>query len=145
MPNTYDSAVLDGTAAGLRNRVRFELDDTDTTTFEFQDAEVDYLLSGNRDNVLLAACAGARRLAMTYTRKASSSTLGPLSVSNATKAADFARLAEILESRARSEGDGLAPIPWAGGIEREVETSGVQPRFYRDMFDNEGTQAEDVT
>lgn len=76
MPNTYSG---DPSSSPL-DAVRFHLADTDETTYELEDVEIDYALSLYSNNVLQTAVYLAGVIAAKYASKRDR-TLGPLSIS----------------------------------------------------------------
>jgi len=67
---TYDPAVLDNTAAGLRNQVRLRIGDTDASWELLQNEEIDYYLGLSGSDVLTAAIGAVRAIIAKFGRQA---------------------------------------------------------------------------
>ncbi len=84
-----------------RDKVRFLIQDTDSTAAHFQDAEITYLLT-TWGNVYDAAIAGAEIISGKYAHKTNySRSIGDLSISEsyAASAAEFRQLADRLKAQ----------------------------------------------
>ena len=87
--------------SGDRDKVRFLIQDTDSTDPHLQDAEVTYLLT-TWGNVYAAAAYAAEAIAAKYSHKTNySRSIGDLSISEsyATSAAEFRELAKSLRAQ----------------------------------------------
>jgi hypothetical protein len=87
--------------SGDRDKVRFLIQDTDSTDPHLQDAEITYLLSV-WTNVYAAAAYAAEAIAAKYAHKTNySRSIGDLSISEsyATSAAEFRELAKTLKAQ----------------------------------------------
>ena len=83
-----------------RGKVRFELSDTDEFNAEFNDAEIDHLLTEESSNVLLAAARGAEVLSLCYAKDPNFTADG-VTVQGTARAKHWASLALQLRNRAR--------------------------------------------
>lgn len=120
--------------------VRFLVGDTNLSAQEFQDDEVQYLLSEENGNTFRAAARAAETLAAKYSAAVVEKQVGPLRISSGTrgltKAERYLKLAKHLWSRAFSR----SVSPYAGGIsvadknERRADTDRVKPAFARDQM-----------
>jgi hypothetical protein len=119
-----------------KDAVRFRTGDTDTTEQLVTDEEIAYALA-EKGGVIPAAIAICRSLAAQFARKATSKTVGKLSITMSDRATAFEKIAQSLEQ----EGSALV-VPYAGGLsisEKETaaaDTSSVQPTFFRGMMEN---------
>jgi hypothetical protein len=108
------------------------------------DAEVEWLVA-EKPNVYRAAAQGARQLAAQQTDNVASKTVGSLTLTYSERAQKWLDLASSLESQA-NKGSGSTIIPYSGGIsktDKEANASDTdtdEPWFYRDMWDNPGTE-----
>jgi hypothetical protein len=87
--------------SGDRDKVRFLIQDTDSTDPHLQDAEINYLIS-TWGNVYAAAAYAAEAIAGAYAHKTNySRSIGDLSISEsyATSAAEFRQLADRLRKQ----------------------------------------------
>lgn len=88
-------------SSGDRDKVRFLIQDTDSTDFHLHDAEITYLVS-TWGNVYRAAAYAAEAIAANYAHKTNySRSIGDLSISEsyATSAGEFRELAKRLRSQ----------------------------------------------
>ena len=141
MAFSYDDTDLDTTtASGRLNVTRLLLGDTNSAEAQLQDAEVNFSLAQNGDNVYLSAAWLARVLSMEYAREVDIELDGILSVSNTQLAKSYGDLAEDLEYQAKVTGSRLGVA--AGGITKtsisaaRQSANRVQPSFRRDQFWN---------
>lgn len=113
MANTYSGDP----AHSLADAVRFRIDDTDTTTYEFEDAEVAYALAQNDDQVLASAIYLCGVLIARYANKRDRS-VGPMSVTYSSQHARWIETRDVLlkEQKYGTTGVGrAAPIELFGG------------------------------
>lgn len=124
-----------------RSWVRLMIGDNTTAAEQFQDEELDVLLSdqGSKER---AAIAAARALGAKYTYQADK-TVGRLRISASQKAGHFFKLADQLEKDLRSRAGGA----YAGGIsiadkalDRE-DPDAVASAFARGQFDTIGLES----
>lgn len=121
-------------------RVRFLLQDTDESTRELEDEEIQYLL-GSYGSVGSAALAAARSLYGKYSRQVSRA-VGDLRISLSDKANNWKIFMEQLEESSFVLGGSK---PYVGGLseaeEREdaIDRDLVQPGFWREMHDYPST------
>lgn len=88
-------------SSGDRDKVRFLIQDTDSTDPHLQDAEITFLLS-TWGNIYAAAAYGAEAIATQYAHKTNySRSIGDLSISEsyATSAAEFRELSKSLKAQ----------------------------------------------
>lgn len=114
MAATYDPTLVDQNG---RDRVRFELGDTDPEAAELQDEEIDALLNQSDLEWLPAAARGARVIHRRYARQATFS-VGPVKFDNNARAKTWGELADQLEAQAGVgfEGAAMHAVPSAGGL-----------------------------
>lgn len=98
MAFTHDASTSEGL-------VRTLIDDTNSTDYEFEDAEITATLDVNEDDVWRAAADLCRALAAKYAKGVQKLSLGKgdISIDNSKKAAHFSSMADRYE--ARSGGD----------------------------------------
>jgi len=130
-------------SASARDAVRFLLNDT-VSPGELADAEINWLVSQN-PNVYRAAATGARRLAAQANEGVASKTVGSFTLTYSERATKWLDLAAALENQAK-KGVGSTIAPYSGGIsktDKELTADDEdfdKPWFYRDMFDNPGSE-----
>jgi len=141
MAFTYDDTDLDTTtASGRLNSTRLLVGDTNSSEPQLQDAEVNFSLGQNNDNVYLAAAWLARVLSMKFAREVDIDLDGILGVSNSQLSKQYGDLANDLEFQAKTNGAGLGV--YAGGMTKtgvnavRSNTNRIQPSFRRDQFWN---------
>jgi len=133
-------------AASSRDAVRFLLRDTSTANAEFQDAEIEWLVSQN-PNPYRAAANGARAKAAEASDSLASKTVGSLTLTYSERATRWLDIAKTLDAQA-NKGLGSAIHPYSGGISKSdkeaiaSEDDYNEPYFYLGMMDNPGTQSE---
>lgn len=98
----------DPSASGLA-KVRFLLSDTNSSDYELEDAEINYLLSEWDNDVYDAAAAGAEVVAGKFAKAATSKSVGDLSLSFQNRAEDYRQLAASLR---QLKTDKFVPTPW---------------------------------
>lgn len=122
-----------------RDKVRLLLGDTDTADEQLTDGQYDFVIAENPGSIYFAAATAARLIARTFTSRASSKRVGPLSISYAAKADEWLAVARELEAEAAKH---APPTPYAGGLSVEekkadaTDSDLVQPRFHRGQFRN---------
>jgi hypothetical protein len=130
-------------ASSSRDAVRYLLNDTSTGSMEMNDAEIEWLVA-EKTNVYRAAAQGARQLAAQANNSVASKTVGSLTLTYSERAQKWMDLAATLETAA-NKGLGGAIRPYSGGISKtdkeQVASSDDfdKPWFYRDMWDNPGS------
>lgn len=141
MAFTYDDTDLDTTtASGRLNSTRLLVGDTNSAEAQMQDAEVNFSLAQNSDNIYLAAAWLARVISMKYAREVDIDLDGMVSVSYSQLSKQYSDLADDLEFQAKTSGASLGVA--AGGITKtnissaRANTNRVQPAFRRDQFWN---------
>lgn len=90
-------------------KVRFLLSDTNSSDYELEDAEINYLLTEWGDDVYDAAAAGAEVVAGKFAKAATSKSVGDLSLSFQNRAEDYRQLAASLR---QLKTDKFVPTPW---------------------------------
>lgn len=113
MANSYSGDP----ATSLADAVRFRLSDTDTTVYEFEDAEVAYALTVNDNAVLPTAIYLCGVLIARYANKRDRS-VGPMSVTYSSQHARWVETREVLLKEQKYGTDGIgnsAPIELFGG------------------------------
>ena len=131
-------------ASSSRDAVRYLLHDTSTAAPFMNDAEIEWLVS-EKPNVYRAAAQGARQLAAQLNDNVASKTVGSLTLTYSERATKWLDLAKSLENQA-NKGAGSAIRPYSGGIsktDKELNASDTdtdEPWFYRDMWDNPGSE-----
>ena len=138
---TYDATQMlsttagtyTGSTVGLRNQIRFVVQDVRTERQLLQDAEIDWLQT--QENGAYNAAAACCEILVARAGNISSKRVGPLSVDYD---AEFYRgLASSLRARGLS-----GQLPYCGGISisdklaQEDDADWVPVRFFRGMFDN---------
>ena len=97
-------------AASDLDAVRFWIQDTDVDDPLLQDAEINYLLALEGNVVLEAASSACDAVAASFSRKATSKSVGDLSLSFADRASEYRMLAVALKGQAAKTNP---PTPWA--------------------------------
>lgn len=119
-----------------RDAVRFWIRDTDSSTPQLMDPEIDYVLT-QFANPMLAAAQCCRNLQSKYAAKPSKS-VGDLSISWGEVAKQYDMLAKALEARGNTFG--LQPysggISWADRFAVDSDSDRVRPPFKVNQFDN---------
>lgn len=129
--------TYDNTLAGDRDKVRFEIQDTETSDQLFQDEEVDAILA-REGTVALTALALAKALMMKFARLVDV-TVGKVSESNSQRYQAYKDLVARLEAEAAAY-----CMPSFGGTEvtknetLDADTGLVQPGAKRNDTDNNG-------
>jgi hypothetical protein len=131
VPYTNDPANIPS------DRVRFLVGDTNLSSPDLSDQEVDFLLEDEGNDARRAAARAAEALAARYTREAEEKTVGPLRLRSLTdKSKKYTALARTLWARVTK----TAAVPFAGGISatdkamRADEGDRVHPMFAKDMM-----------
>lgn len=121
--------------------IRFLLDDTDSTDYQFEDAELEYLIGLFPNNIYYAAAVGAERLASKFSSSPNISADG-VSYSQGSLARNWFNRAKEL----RYLGKRLNRAkPYVGGISEsdkesvENDEDRVEPHFTVDMHENVGS------
>lgn len=121
--------------AGDRDRLRLLIGDTLVSDQQFQDEELDYLLTSS-GNLMSAAATACRALSARYARYADK-WVGDLKILASQKARAYERLADQFEARGATYA-----LPSAGGVyvaEKEVaaaDSALVQPAFRVGVHDS---------
>jgi hypothetical protein len=116
--------------------VRFKIGDTDTNDQLLSDEEISYLIT-NEGNVLSAAIQACYSIAAKFSRQADKG-VGALRINASQKAKAYRTLAKELETQKN-----VVCLPFSGGAvtdnleDLQDDTSAVQPKFYRDQFEND--------
>ena len=141
MAFTYDDTDLTtATASGRLNATRLLLGDTNSSDPQVQDAEVNFSLSENGDNVYYAAAWLARVVSSKYAREVDTELDGQLSADFSQMAKAYTKLADDLEYQGKTSGAKLGV--YAGGITKtsieaaRLQTNRIKPSFRRDQFHN---------
>lgn len=133
-----------------RDKVRLLIGDTDTNNQLLTDEELCFLESefGSATNVYSTALAAIDVAMVEVARKASSKSVGPLSISYSNRMSDLsaarARIAALVTRKA-------SPTPYAGGISvadkdaNESDDDNVAHSFRIGMFDGGGADDADLT
>lgn len=127
-----DSSALD--------KVRFLIQDTDTSDQQFSDQEINAMIAGS-SSVYVAAIACVRSLIAKYTRRADKN-VGDLHISFSQIAKGYQALIASLSQQAVVSG--TACPAYAGGISRsdkqidELNTDRVKPSFRKGQMDFRG-------
>ena len=122
-------------AASTIEKIRWEIDDTDSTNPKFQDAEISYAFD-EEHSVYAAAARLCDQLATKYASAVDRS-LGPLRVSLSQKVDFYANRAKELRKRGAKYA-----TPYVGGISKDKEelfeddTDLNQPYFEMGIHDN---------
>ena len=145
MAFTYDDTDLTtDTPSGRLNATRLLLGDTNSGDPQVQDAEVNFALGQNGDNVYFAAAWLARVVASKYAREVYTELDGQLSADFSQMAEAYTKLADRLEYQAKTSGAKLGV--YAGGISKvavglaRVLPDRVKPSFRMDQFHNPPNQ-----
>lgn len=121
-----------------RDAVRMYIGDTDSSSWQLTDPEIDYLLT-KFGTPLFAAAQAARNIAAKYGRKITKR-VGDLSISYAELQKNYLDLAAELDAQAATMG----AVPYAGGtsiadiVAVNENTDRPKPSFRRGMFDDRG-------
>jgi len=127
---TYNST---GLSSDTTSQVRLLIRDNSSGSYEFEDEELDWLVSDN-PNVYYAAAVACETLASKYSSYANKQ-VGDLKISYRNQSAEYLSLARAL----RRKGAISAFTPYAGGISvsdkdsYEADTNRVVPAFRRDL------------
>lgn len=125
-----------------RESVRFLIGDIIESDQQFNDAEIDFLLT-QEPNIYRAAAQGARALAAKFARKADKE-MGDLKIRWSQLQRSYLNLAKELEERSIS---GVGTI-FVGGIDKsdkeaeDARTDRIEPYFVREQFDNPGAESD---
>lgn len=146
MTFTYDAAQL---ASSELFQVRLEIDDTDSADAKFQDEELAYFISRER-NLWGAAARAAEILSRKYLGKADVVQLGRnLRIEYAKRATQYADVAKALRAKSNA-----TVLPFVGGTsisektDARNDTGTVQPLFTKKMHENPrigGTSSDPVS
>ena len=123
-------------AASTIEKIRFEINDKDSTNPKFQDAEIEYAYD-EEHSIFGAAARLCEQLATRYS-DAADRTMGPLRVNMTSRASAYMAKAEMLRKRM-----GKYAEPYVGGISEakkavfEEDSDLIQPTFTKGMHDNE--------
>jgi len=123
-------------AASTIEKIRFEINDRDSTNPKFNDAEIEYAYA-EEHSVLNAAARLCEQLQVRYC-DASSRSMGPLRVDMSKLSDLYAAKAKALRKRAMAYAE-----PYVGGISEakktifEEDSDLIQPAFEKGMHDNE--------
>lgn len=130
-------------AFSTRDKVRFLIGDTDTTDQQLSNEEIDAALVDASSNPYVAAIICTEALISHYARLCNKS-VGDLSISYGNIANNYRKLLGDLRRRSTLQ----LCTPYAGGISisdkqtDEEDSDRVQPSFYKEMHDTNGTQTE---
>ena len=133
-------------SATPRDAVRFLLRDTSTSDAEFEDAEIEWLVS-EQPNVYKAAANGARAKAAEASDSLASKTVGSLTLTYSERATRWLDIAKTLDAQA-NKGLGSTIQPYSGGISKSDKEATASeddydpPFFWRGQFDNPGAQTD---
>lgn len=125
-----------------KDKVRFYLQDTDTTEQLLQDEEYTFLLAEKANNILQASALGAEVIARKFAREATM-TVGDTRVEWSRRAELYWSLAQDLRTR------NVAVAPFVGGISKDTkqtyedDTDRVQPLFTKDQFVVTGAKVDE--
>jgi hypothetical protein len=129
-------------AISTKDEVRFLIGDTVEDDAQFQDEEIEFLIT-SEGTAIAAALRGARVLALRYAGLVDKS-VGDLKLSYSQRAKGYADTADRIQS-----GGGTArPVPYAGGISvadkiaTEEDDDRVQPGIERGQDDNRGVNRD---
>jgi hypothetical protein len=132
-----DAATYSGDpAASDRDRVRFEVGDTDCSAPILRDAEIDALIADS-GHVILAASQAAEKIAAKYAIKVDCS-IGSTRKAWSQLFTHYSKLAKTLKAK----GARASVLPYVGGLSEDEkaadkeETDLVQPAFEVGMHDN---------
>ena len=137
---SYSSAILDSTSAGLLNTVRLLIGDTQTLDQQLDNAEIDFALAQNGDNVYYAGAWASRAIASKYSRQVTSEVSGALKAQYSDLAKQYLQLAENLDYQGKTSGGSMGAL--AGGTtisginSVRADTNRVENSFRRDRFKN---------
>jgi len=124
--------------SGNRDKIRFLIQDTDSTNFHLHDAEITYLFD-TWGNVYKAAAYAAEAIAAKYAHKTNySRSIGDLSISEsyATSAQEFRELAQRLRAQEREINPPTAKINAQSVINTADKTvTTYKSDFYTGMHD----------
>lgn len=141
MAFSYDDTDLTtDTASGRLNATRLLLGDTNASDPQVQDAEVNFSLGQNGDNIYFSAAWLARVVASKYAREVDTELDGQLSADFSQLAKSYSKLADTLEYQGKTSGATLGVH--AGGITKtsietaRLQTNRVKPSFRVDQFHN---------
>ncbi len=124
-----------------KDQIRLLIGDTDTSDQQLQDEEIAFFYAENTD-IYTSAAACVTQLLAAYARKATSKSVGDLSLSYASRISDLKTLQADLLARASRKAPAM---PYAGGIRYSDEATDngdddvVKTRFDIGMHDNPGT------
>jgi hypothetical protein len=125
---TYDPTDLTtDTPTGRLNVVRYLVGDTDNSSPQVQDEEINFSLSQSSDNVYSAASNVAMAIASKYSKLVTTELDGQLLMEYTDLAKAYKNLASDLKRQGQSVGSRLGVS--AGGL-------GVESTFERHQFDN---------
>ena len=125
---SYDPSKI---PANGRDRIRFELGDTDSANPLLDNAEIDAVISVEGGSFYRAAAMCAFTIARKFSREVSYS-VGSLRVDLAARARSYREMADVLMAQARREGS--VPYPVAGGLPADD----TQVEAYRGVHDYPG-------
>lgn len=129
-----------------RDRVRLLIGDVDESDQLLQDEELCFLEGEFGPDIYSTALAAIDVALVELARRADSKSVGPLSVSYASRVQNLERARERIERLAMSKSG--VPIPYAGGLSisdkliDESNTDLVAPSFAKGGFDNPGAGDE---
>lgn len=135
MAFTYNSDV-----SSDLNKVRLLISDTNSTSALFDDAEINTFIA-LESNIFGAASIACESLAAVYAQKVNK-TVGKLKIDLSDKYEHYRGLADKYRGLSKTKG---TPQLFAGGISKaskdtyEADTDRVEPSFYRDMHDYDGS------
>ena len=125
-----------------KDKVRFYIQDTDTTEQLLQDEEITFLLAEKANNVLQTSALGAEVIARKFAREATI-TVGDTRVEWSRRAELYWSLAQDLRTR------NVAVAPFVGGISKDTkqtyedDSDRVQPLFTKDQFVATGAKVDE--
>ena len=145
-------AFYGGPAASAKDRVRFEVGDTDRTEWLVSDAEIAYALTTYSNDSLQAAAAIADHIAARFSREADKTVSVPGGTSTthalSQRARSFLALAARLRERSALTGSAGVASCYGGGLSEDekdtdaADTDLVQPAFQSGMFDTLDTNSQ---
>lgn len=124
--------------------VRWLIGDTDTDDELLQDAQINFFLTQNSDNIYYAGAAAAEAIAAKFARETDKAA-GVLRVNAGQKHTHYLSLASQLRKQAMMG----SVAPFAGGISKmdkenyRDDTDRVRPKFTRDLHRHPGTPGDD--
>lgn len=130
-----------------KDEVRFLIGDTDSDDQLIEDEEINYLLDKEGGIILEAAARAAGAIAAKFAREADKD-IGDYSISASQRAEAYRELEKAL-SKESKDSRAKSAIPFAGGISRDdkkqtrQDTDRVDPKFRKDLMENEGQAAEE--